>query len=658
MYGVRSLVSALSLATAVFSAAVTHSPVQPDACKAIASKLPFVPPEEALACLRSFPFNDTVRKNVLANANGVLDFYTFEPYYLRSPAPFQESTINIRAELSRMAKKRYTTDYDFSVELYNITGLLNDGHTRWFPDCYTTFQNLLPAPITSLLKNGKEDIYVVPDLKEFVPLLGTQFTDYLAKLGFNWQRLAGAKVLEINGLPAYSYVDKVAKEVSSNYLDHGIRVNSVYSSYRIVSDSFSQRFGDLAGPGLPTLRGLNFKLIVANGTKAEHVFVPYVANYLGGPFTDKTSYWGNNCVATNTTNGVDLTAASNTTTHRASRRSRPRPMGNIVDLSQKKAVGLPGPFLPGVDPVSAGSSLLFYVLPNTTTGVIVVGDFSPADFNSFQTQAVDGVNKLLAAGVKSLVIDLHNNGGGFICLGAFLYTLLAGTKAGYPGYQTTMRASPLAQKIVANVISKEIEFLNYTPDNWAFQNDTIFPTDHNYIAPPETIIVNGVKDQNSQRFHDTCVQYEFLPDLALPADPPFPLKDVVVVGNGNCASTCALFSTILHEKHGVRMAVFGSKPGQPAEYKGMAGNQVLEWADLDTEIKSVQLNNDKSAPPDLIVGGNFRVNWRTAWSYLDESKPIAYKSEPALRFPYTEDTYNNPQNLWTFAAKEILKVIY
>lgn len=91
------------------------------------------------------------------------------------------------------------------------------------------------------------------------------------------------------------------------------------------------------------------------------------------------------------------------------------------------------------------------------------------------------------------------------------------------------------------------------------------------------------------------MQYSYPPDLALPADPPFPLKDVVVVGNGNCASTCALFTTILHEKHGVRMAVFGAKPGEPAEYKGMAGNQVLEWASLDTEIKSVQLQNVRRA---------------------------------------------------------------
>lgn len=65
--GVRSLLSASALAASALAAAVdadARSPVQPDACKVIAAKLPFVPPEEALACLRSFPFNETVRKNV------------------------------------------------------------------------------------------------------------------------------------------------------------------------------------------------------------------------------------------------------------------------------------------------------------------------------------------------------------------------------------------------------------------------------------------------------------------------------------------------------------------------------------------------------------------------------------------------------------------
>jgi hypothetical protein len=38
----------------------------------------------------------------------------------------------------------------------------------------------------------------------------------------------------------------------------------------------------------------------------------------------------------------------------------------------------------------------------------------------------------------------------------------------------------------------------------------------------------------------------------------------------------------------------------------MAGNQVLEFADLKSEIKTARLNNDSLAPPDLLVNGNMR----------------------------------------------------
>lgn len=61
-----------------------------------------------------------------------------------------------------------------------------------------------------------------------------------------------------------------------------------------------------------------------------------------------------------------------------------------------------------------------------------------------------------------------------------------------------------------------------------------------------------------------------------------------------------MFTTLMHELHGTKNIVFGGKasylfglitllicsqPGEQLQYKGMAGNQVLEWADLDTEIK-------------------------------------------------------------------------
>lgn len=40
------------------------------------------------------------------------------------------------------------------------------------------------------------------------------------------------------------------------------------------------------------------------------------------------------------------------------------------------------------------------------------------------------------------------------------------------------------------------------------------------------------------------------------------------MSNGNCASTCAMFSTLMNERHNTKIAVFGGKPGENVEFKG------------------------------------------------------------------------------------------
>ena len=158
--------------------------------------------------------------------------------------------------------------------------------TGWFPDCYyEVYQNVLPAPVV-ILDDG---IFIAPHSVEFLNQFGSNFTDYFAAKNFNWQRLAGAQVLTIGGLPASDYIDKIASTVSGNFLDHNVRVNSVVSSYRIVNSTFSQRVGDLAGPFFLTQTSLNFSLILVNSTAPEFVDVPFVASLIGESFTNGKS---------------------------------------------------------------------------------------------------------------------------------------------------------------------------------------------------------------------------------------------------------------------------------------------------------------------------------------------------------------------------------
>ena len=76
----------------------------PDPCRKIAGH-PYADPVDVMACQKSFAFNETLRQNVLTVVSRVLDFYTFEDYYLGSP--FRESPTNIRAELKRINETRY-----------------------------------------------------------------------------------------------------------------------------------------------------------------------------------------------------------------------------------------------------------------------------------------------------------------------------------------------------------------------------------------------------------------------------------------------------------------------------------------------------------------------------------------------------------------------
>lgn len=96
-------------------------------------------------------------------------------------------------------------------------------------------------------------------------------------------------MLQIGGMDAYDYVDYIASTVSGNFLDHGVRVNSVFSGYRISSDAFSQRIGDLAGPSWISQTDLTFVVVLANSTEEETVTVPYLADFAGTDFTDAAS---------------------------------------------------------------------------------------------------------------------------------------------------------------------------------------------------------------------------------------------------------------------------------------------------------------------------------------------------------------------------------
>ena len=162
----------------------------------------------------------------------------------------------------------------------------------YYPNCYLTYQSILPTPVVSLETNGVQAIHVVPDVAELIPLLGPDYISLLSTLspGFNITRLAGARITSIEGQAPYDYVDKVASTEVGTFLDHGVRVNEALSSYRISGGQYSQRWGALAGPINVLRDSLKVTLIPVGETKPLALNVPYLATLNGGiGFTDGPS---------------------------------------------------------------------------------------------------------------------------------------------------------------------------------------------------------------------------------------------------------------------------------------------------------------------------------------------------------------------------------
>jgi hypothetical protein len=131
--------------------------------------------------------------------------------------------------------------------------------------------------------------------------------------------------------------------------------------------------------------GLRLNVILANTTKPQQIFVPYVTEYMGANFTDSASLyvvfwlksdanlhplvsWAANCAATPATNGQDRFPDGIRERDVVSKR---RAMANHIDNHNTSAVGLPIQYQPGLPTVGGSAGvILSYILPGNTTGVV------------------------------------------------------------------------------------------------------------------------------------------------------------------------------------------------------------------------------------------------------------------------------------------------
>ncbi|KAJ8516763.1 hypothetical protein ONZ45_g5979 [Pleurotus djamor] len=675
---VPSVWLALATATASFTSAFPTQGAAldsraPDPCAAIAGKK-WVAPRDVRACYKSIQVDETIKSNIIDVVNKTLAFHTSTNYQIQAPPPYDKDVReDVVKSLQRIQAQKYASDYDLHIDLSRTLKRLNDGHCVWINRCFDSFfTNYLPVPLVLLTgRDGSQNVHIAP---EAFSVATAEFPDQIDvwqnalpfSLKGNLESLNGARVLLINGLPPFNAVNDNAK-ITGSYQAFGTRQNSFFSSYQRAAGGWNYLMGNFAQQALPLSDNVILTVLRTGRLLPDTFILPYRSRISTSAvaFTDKASFVANNCRAVAATNGRDLNSESSARidpkdTPLAKVQQQPplsaedariHKVNVLMNDSPLSNVVLPTELQPALPTVNGSrNAAQFYMLKDGKTGVLALGSFSDSSFTGLQDALLNGLLSLKSQGATQLVVDVTNNGGGFICIAHWLHRIIIGPKdttVPQAGLDTKARAGPLAQLIVKQIVEKNLdpnENLLYNPIQWRNANNEFFGRDEDWLQPPVEVTVNGKPDAFSQRLGQECQPESFgtPPDAAL-----FSPDKVVIVSNGRCASSCSLFSITMSKHEGVKTVVVGGKRDVKQQYCGIVGGQSTDFSTMDSEVKTTQLKNNPFAPPDLLVNGVQGITWRLGFGIDNPEAPEEWEDHPAdLNLPLTLKTVNNPVAIW------------
>jgi hypothetical protein len=266
-------------------------------------------------------------------------------------------------------------------------------------------------------------------------------------------------------------------------------------------------------------------------------------------------------------------------------------------------------YYPKAEFVSKSKSFQGYYLNNSgydDVAVLAVPDFSPVSgkededglievqelLRTFFSQAIDKKK-------NKLVIDLRGNGGGFIDMGFELFKQLFPTVEPYGGarYRAHDAYKILAAALAAtdaNATMKQLDIETYeTAEYSTFVWNNVLDVDHkdfksfdNYYGP-NTINNDQFTSIFRYNFSNHIGGHTMSPGFNLTGyapEPtptqPFKPENIVLVQDGLCGSTCAIFSELMREQGHVQTIFIGGLPqaGPAQGVGGSKGSQVLDMS--------------------------------------------------------------------------------
>ncbi|KAI9295090.1 hypothetical protein K502DRAFT_324501 [Neoconidiobolus thromboides FSU 785] len=620
--------------TALLVSVVAGQATPSDPCAKIANKT-VVGYKDVLSCYDTFKLTDNVRKGVSDTLTKVLPFYAFIDVSKRSPEPKVPSNKDIEKELGNVLKAKYNTEREFQVAITKYFNTLQDGHTRYTSSCFASYSFRQPFPIhTEEDKWGNVVVRIPKNLSYAQPLL-----DAWKAAGVDVLKYAGAEVLSINGKQPLEYVEEFAKEYIGVSRDVNSRINYALARSIQSNGKWGVSYGTFGSTTLPPLKEtLTFR--VRDGYLEKELVVPYIAtpSAASTPFTDSASFYKNNCAP------IASPSAKSSNSNKV----------QVLEVPELKKIPIDAPIDtpnsrledPLATPLVDGTFVKTYVIKNNV-GVVAISTFSANEKQWFD-EITKGFKALQDQKVEKLVLDVSNNGGGYICWGYnVLDYLFPNAKVKY--FNTDMHYSSLLAKLTTKYEYDFFSPRDYNkPDGKPFTSDNAFTEVKTYYR--------GI-NRNSQytpQFQEKCDDNP-LRALLVNGKQPFKTENIALVSNSICYSTCTLLSNGLQEFHNIKSYAFGGLKNKEATVGSLAGGTVFSLDGLLSSLNASGLNKDPAAPQPLPINGGVRFTVRESYSSrYSELRPLEFTWNPAKNHKsFTADTVFNPYKVWEQVANDL-----
>ncbi|SMY23681.1 unnamed protein product [Zymoseptoria tritici ST99CH_1A5] len=637
------------------------APPSNDACAQIADlcsgtvSCSGIPGRLAYDCLRSMPFRPDLATAFLDHYRPYLRFHSTldalkdpPPTYISTAKDLDASLNKIRA---RSAQSGYSSHYDFESDLNHQLSLAHDGHLQLELCSLQSFRFTRDLPLVSLSNDGLQapSLYVLPDAE-------------LMRSSENGQHVS--PVVKINGKDAVYFLESdVAMGLDMH--DPDARYNHVFPSAAArLSGQFSSgawvRYKGL-WPGAAA-----YTLEFANGTAMkvdvlaswEAAIGPMVyksgSDLFGAVCADSTASAGGEGTAIV---GDDLTSAA---------QSYPE-----SDWSHEDA------------PIKV--HYLDHAGMPDTAAVQVLSFATSNGSKQYADASAQLLNEIAARGKTRLVVDVTDNLGGDLSAGLNLFRLLFPNANVHLG--TRFRVHDLIDTM-GQIFTRNLSPGQAPLDLPLVPQDAVDPTQKHAFDSWNALY--GPHESGSSNMSNLYGLFDF--DAASRFRRPiagygsvarartlFKSRNIVILTNGRCASTCAVF---VHQmmRQGVRVVVFGGRPryGPAQAIGGNRGAQFWSLATIGRYVNmahelALNVSRSRSSPEDeellarmeklmpprpesfpvrFDMHGMSGINFRSAYDGFDEDTPLQmrYQAADCRRF-YTLRNIMDPGSTWIDAAE-------